>query len=624
MTDSVNLDSLRKNIALLKLRFVKTKFFETESINISRVGVDAIQAFLQATNRPPRPTENRTDKSVISVDNRLETVKHGSQGVSLCAPGSNTHWDHSAHIIEFIKTFVEHIEPAYVGTEGGKVVSSMKTLLTSLENPKHLVIPKAMAPAPEGNSEMPPLAASVDILRWAQAHQTNATVSRMSHVLPLDRFADICRKVYFAVDDFNEIDFILSNGYMYYIFYEHAAGSGREDYMEYGKLCERNMFKAFQRLPLLLPSSMEVIAALMLGAFNAVENSKASLAWSFISVASTQCQTLGYHRSPPGRSRGTINPDRASQERLFWSVYRLDKGLSLRFGRAPNILDTEITLPFEQNLPRPVRVARIQGNVYEQLYSPAAISVANNSTRIHHAEQLAEQLRSLIAETYTELNAVEASDERGVLLDPLRDYHLQCDLVCLTSLLTLILRAVPLPLGSLDGSINNYVAAAREVFDIHHKCITGIKKRGIGCSMNRKYINWAIVNTPFVPFTILFTRVIQFHDVADLDRLKRFTDSLCPPTGSESITHPHQLYDLLCQAAQLYMRTNALYPSEILPSLNEDPLQAAQASLVDNSIEMVMEHAKGFEESISNFDNLDDWFQGNQQLMSLLDENVPF
>jgi hypothetical protein len=119
--------------------------------------------------------------------------------------------------------------------------------------------------------------------------------------------------------------------------------------------------------------------------------------------------------------------------------------------------------------------------------------------------------------------------------------------------------------------------------------------------------------------------VIQFHDVADLARLKRFTDSLCPDSvGSESITHPHQLYDLLCQAAQLYMRTNALYPSEILPSLNEDPLQAAQASLVDNSIEMVMEHAKGFEESISNFDNLDDWFQGNQQLMSLLDENAPF
>uniref|UniRef100_A0A8H7N1E8 Xylanolytic transcriptional activator regulatory domain-containing protein n=1 Tax=Bionectria ochroleuca TaxID=29856 RepID=A0A8H7N1E8_BIOOC len=446
----------------------------------------------------------------------------------------------------------------------------------------------------------------------------------MSHVLPLERFADICRKVYFAIDNFNEIDFILSNGYMYFIFCEHAAGSGREDYMEYGKLCERNMFKAFQRLPLLLPSSMEVIAALMLGAFNAVENSKASLAWSFISVASTQCQTLGYHRSPPG-SRGTITSLRASQERLFWSVYRLDKGLSLRFGRAPNILDTEITLPFEQDLPRPVRVARIQGDVYEQLYSPAAISVANNTTRIQHAEQLAEQLRSLIVETYTELNAVQASDEHDTSLDPLRDYHLQCDLVCLTSLLTLILRAVPLPLEPLEGSVNNYVTAAREVFDIHHKCMMGIKKRGIGCSMHRKYINWAIVNTPFVPFTILFTRVIQFHDVADLARLKRFTDSLCPDSvGSESITHPHQLYDLLCQAAQLYMRTNALYPSEILPSLNEDPLQAAQASLVDNSIEMLMEHAKGFEESISNFDNLDDWFQGNQQLMSLLDENAPF
>ncbi|VUC32933.1 unnamed protein product [Clonostachys rosea] len=642
MTYRAALDRLRKNITLLKLRFGKTQLHlqsrsiqyessEAKSVNIGRIkindiskGVDAIQAFLQSTHTPPA-TETRSNGSLISVDNQLESVKHESQPASLCAPGSDTHWDHSAHIIDFIKTFVEHIEPAYAGTDGGKVVLSLKTLLKSLENPKHLVIPKAMAPAPEDNSEMPPLAASVDILRWAQTHQTNATVSRMSHVLPLERFADICRKVYFAVDDFNEIEFILSNGYMYYIFCEHAAGSGREDYLEFGKICERNMFKAFQRLPLLLPSSMEVIAALILGVYNAVENSKASLAWSFISVAATQCQTLGYHRSPPGRSRGTINSLRASQERLFWTVYKLDKGLSLRFGRAPNILDSEITLPFEQDLPRSVRVARVQGNVYEQLYSPAAISVANNSTRIHSAEQLAEQLRNLIGEIYSELHAAEANYEQDALSDPLQEYHLQCDLVCLTSLLTLILRAVPLPLESLGGSPSSYVTAARDVFDIHHKCMMGIKQRGIGCSMNRKYINWAILNTPFVPFTILFTRVIQFHDVADLARLKRFTDSLCPDSiGSESITHPHQLYDLLCQAAQLYMRTNALYPSDIFPSLNEDLLQPGEASSADGSIEVVMEHGKGLEENMSHFDNLDEWFQGNQQLMSLLDENATF
>lgn len=87
----------------------------------------------------------------------------------------------------------------------------------------------------------------------------------MSNVLPLTRFADICQKVYFAVDDYNEIEFILANGYLCYIFCEHAAGSGREDYRDYSQLCEKNMFKAFKRLPLLLPTSTEVIAAMTLG-----------------------------------------------------------------------------------------------------------------------------------------------------------------------------------------------------------------------------------------------------------------------------------------------------------------------------------------------------------------------
>lgn len=90
----------------------------------------------------------------------------------------------------------------------------------------------------------------------------------ISRVLPLTTFSDICRKVYFAVDDYNDIVFILANGYLSYVFSEYASESSLYDYREYCRICRENLHAACARLPLLLPPSMEVIAALTLGVRN--------------------------------------------------------------------------------------------------------------------------------------------------------------------------------------------------------------------------------------------------------------------------------------------------------------------------------------------------------------------
>lgn len=69
---------------------------------------------------------------------------------------------------------------------------------------------------------------------------------------------------------------------------------------------------------------------------------------------------------------------------LFWSVYYLDKSLSLRLGRASTIPDWDVTLPdatIEDPKEGPiahyfciwVRTARCQGKIYEQLYSPRSL-----------------------------------------------------------------------------------------------------------------------------------------------------------------------------------------------------------------------------------------------------------
>lgn len=85
-----------------------------------------------------------------------------------------------------------------------------------------------------------------------------------------------------------------------------------------------------------------------------------------------------------------MKKDKAEDKRLklfvFWSVYFMDKSLSLRLGRASTIPDWDISVP----MPKPddfrgssalsvfvvlwIWTARCQGNIYERLYSPDAVS----------------------------------------------------------------------------------------------------------------------------------------------------------------------------------------------------------------------------------------------------------
>jgi hypothetical protein len=69
---------------------------------------------------------------------------------------------------------------------------------------------------------------------------------------------------------------------------------------------------------------------------------------------------------------------------LFWIVYTMDKSLSLRLGRSSTIQDYDVTLPDPHSIPHQnpitsffdlwVIVSRLQGQIYELLYCPAAIA----------------------------------------------------------------------------------------------------------------------------------------------------------------------------------------------------------------------------------------------------------
>ncbi|GAA4685841.1 hypothetical protein GCM10025794_23740 [Massilia kyonggiensis] len=97
---------------------------------------------------------------------------------------------------------------------------------------------------------------------------------------------------------------------------------------------------------------------------------------------------------------------------LFLCVYCLDKSLSLRLGRASSIQDFDIIITIPEDLGGPrvdepwrtmyhlwVKTAEIQGKVYEQLYSPAALSRPERE-RLFCARQLASEMEVAVMEPF--------------------------------------------------------------------------------------------------------------------------------------------------------------------------------------------------------------------------------
>jgi hypothetical protein len=180
---------------------------------------------------------------------------------------------------------------------------------------------------------------------------------------------------------------VLAYGIMENLFIEFKAfplaSQDVSNHATYAVLCKRHIEVAMSQLDVCMPASYENIMALVLSAAQAIEMSKPSLCWVMISSAAGLCQRLGYHRIE------TMSNDSVEEQQakiyIFWMIYMFDKTISLRLGRASAIQDWDITLPFILTGEQPtsgrdgnhmlaywVKVARVQGQIYEKLFCPAA------------------------------------------------------------------------------------------------------------------------------------------------------------------------------------------------------------------------------------------------------------
>ncbi|KAJ6073410.1 hypothetical protein N7467_011495 [Penicillium canescens] len=496
--------------------------------------------------------------------------------------------------------------------------------------------------------ELPPIEKAVALIRLAKS-QSLAGTGWIYEFIQLNQFPDMCLGVYFS-DDYPGVDVITVNAGLHSLFSDYAfqlPGEHREEYFSFACLCRANLEAALADLPLHLPATSSAILALIFGAFHFIELSKPSMSWTYSSKASELCQTLGYHRNVSMKvdSQDTIQ----YKLFLFWSVYFLDKSLSLRLGRASTIPDCEITIPRPSvnsfshapvmaYFPLWIECARCQGNIYAMLYSPS--SLAQPETVRHDRVQiLVNDLQALEKATRDTHNQwIETASQTSG--KDLMNFFAFSDDVLRLSLLTLVYRAAPPTKESSTTFSLNCIKAAEATLQIHHDCIDVIRKNG--SIYFAKYIHWTLLFAPFSPFIVIFCHVIETQDQSYLSHLHAFVESIkLAPTVSDAAARMYRLFLVLYNVALRYIEFRTSQKPGQTPACAEmdeylaalglsapvsgDVHQPESQSLgTDPRHDFIRRESNQREEPMmwmGNEAGLDGWFSSNRAIMGLLQES---
>lgn len=321
---------------------------------------------------------------------------------------------------------------------------------------------------------MPPMELVISELRQLQSAPGSMMLLVVTCFADQEVFVERCRRLYFHTDhsDIPEALFLNVNAGLIYLFFEKSirapAGTAEKATLEKcTAMCQFNMETAIAQLPLLMPATLENCEALLMGASFAVDVSRPSLAWLLTERAANMCRTLGLHQEHT--LRGDTPELRRTKALIFWGAYMLDKGLSLRLGRASVLQDYDIGVPsvLERSaldddsggvaggghstaiLSLWIKHAEVQGRIYQRLYSPGALRQAE-STRAAQVRAVVVDLQFLLRETQKLLDEATARARGGDRVFQMFALILKSDEVGYWSSAALAYRA--LPPSTDDGS----------------------------------------------------------------------------------------------------------------------------------------------------------------------------
>ncbi|KAH6665305.1 hypothetical protein F5X68DRAFT_265761 [Plectosphaerella plurivora] len=302
-----------------------------------------------------------------------------------------------------------------------------------------------------------------------------------------------------------------------------ASESSKNDLHEQAQLCQSSLEAVLSNLGFHMPTTFDYVLAMYLTTLYCFQKGKAYASWGFISKASLLAQALGLHvpSTAPEASE-----DRNCKSRLWWSVYVLERSISLCLVRPSTIRDRDIMIPrpepqliasptVSHGLPDLVNCGRLYGLIYDEIYSPRALAQPP-TTRLARVQEIAAEWRVAIASN-AKYWAALAKHFEGRPVAEMINFSSHAAAVGDHLVLTAIYRAVP---GCTPQSISpECIEASRIALNGHTECLKLLLNTDPRSAMVKIWVNGALLLLPFIPFNIIFCNVVETGNLHDLDSL---------------------------------------------------------------------------------------------------------
>lgn len=264
-------------------------------------------------------------------------------------------------------------------------------------------------------------------------------------------------------------------------------------------------------------------------------------------------QMLNWHRKTAYKTDPI--PLRHQKLLIFWRFYLIDRSLCLRLGQAPFFNDWDIDLPFPGD-PDPksfnpcfgqmaatTRIARMMGRIYEHLFSPKAL---RDSDQVRGAafERLQTQMRDVFAINREPIH--QSNKKRTKFLKGAIDLVERNDGITFHALFCMLHRAAP----TYPRQVQDCVESARAAIFRHTQSAEAFKDLP---ELWLVYLHWTLLSLPFVPFTTLFTHVIKTGSQPDLDELQAFVATMSQCEQDQPAYKVARMASVLVSVAKIFV-----------------------------------------------------------------------
>ncbi|KAF5242549.1 hypothetical protein FAUST_3261 [Fusarium austroamericanum] len=530
-----------------------------------------------ASTDPPTstPAVSKQDTSVSPAVSSEPSVYDVAQ-----TPVGNLYEGSSSFISQFQQASEEIKQSAAAKTpEGQQSISESFNQLHSMLHDSSSRKPPPRGPT-RSMPDITPLPASV-VLKIIRTIKVNPTRFFPGHAMTdIKLIEHLCQKVYFPTEPVTLGHITSVNGIMRLLLREFIITedplSKEHDLEALKAQVERNFHLGLETFETVTVPSFENVIAITTAVLKIQNESRPVLARTLVNAGLSHCQMLGYHREI------TYQKDQSGfaehKRRLFWTLYVCDKTNSLHLGNASRMQDFEVDAqypsipvdvaekPWIELFHLVIRLAKIQGLIFDKLYSVAALQTPAIERR--------QWIDTLVADAHQwryDLDRLDGSQVRFIKLLELSMVH--WDIMYYTTLTTL-LRAPAMPGVSTDMTSQCF-QTARLALESHLRAFSGYD--GVKLFTKADYIDWALHNSSFTPFVVIFLHSMAASSLEDVQLLEQVVDTF--RHAREIHAGAERLYQICATFARLARRmVESRNTSVGMYDQNTDSLQVAGVS----------------------------------------------